>query len=286
MAAGASAVGVWRRGGIPEETGGPRNNAAGAAAPSPDESDEVAALRRRDASAFTALVQRHHGSLLRVARLHVASPAVAEEVVQETWLGVLQGIDRFEGRCSLKTWVFRILLNRAKTRAEREGRSIPFSSAFPEAAAGAEPAVDPRRFQGPGDPAPGHWALPVRAWHRTPEQMLLSKEVRSLLREAIAALPEGQRHVITLRDIEQWTAEDVCNVLGISETNQRVLLHRARSRVRASLEQYGDAGGAERGRRSKRAGLPDLRRDRQRLPGRSAARTRTLAGGSPSARLP
>ena len=202
-------------------------------------------LRRKEERAFTALVERYHGSLMRLARLYVPNRGVAEEVVQETWLGVLQGVNRFEGRCSLKTWLFKILMNRARTRGVREARSVAVGSIFDieaEAVVAAEPAVPADRFQGPGDPWPDHCAIAPKSWGPNPEQALLSKECRKRLEQAIESLPPGQRDVITLRDIEQWTSEEVCNALGVSETNQRVLLHRARSRVRRALEQYFEGG--------------------------------------------
>jgi RNA polymerase sigma-70 factor, ECF subfamily len=206
----------------------------------PDESRLIDALRRRDEAAFLALVRRHHASLLRLARVYVGSQAVAEEVAQDAWLGVLQGIDRFEARSSFKTWLFRILVNRAKTRGERESRTVPFS-ALGDGEAGAEPfepAVDPARFRGPDDAvAPFHWSQPPRPWE-SPEERLLSAETLGLIAQAIAGLPPRQRAVITLRDVEGLSAEDVCNVLEISDTNQRVLLHRARSHVRAALERH------------------------------------------------
>lgn len=190
-------------------------------------------LRAGDESAFVELLDRFGPSMLRVAQLYVPSRAVAEEVVQEAWLGVLAGLDRFEERSSLKTWIFRILTNRAKTRGEREGRTVPFS-----ALAGDddddEPAVDADRFHHAGR-WPGHWAAPPRA---VPEERLLAAEARERVESAIAALPPNQRAVITLRDVEGFGAEEACSVLGISETNQRVLLHRARSKVRAALEEY------------------------------------------------
>lgn len=202
-------------------------------------------LRRKDEQAFTSLVERYNGSLMRLARLYVPSRCVAEEVVQETWLGVLQGIHRFEGRCSLKTWLFKILMNRARTRGVREARSVAVGSMFDleaEAAEAAEPATPADRFRGPGDAWPDHWAIAPKSWGPNPEQSLLLKECRERMEEAIAGLPPGQREVITLRDIEQWTSEEVCNALEVSETNQRVLLHRARSRVRRALEQYFEGG--------------------------------------------
>lgn len=202
-------------------------------------------LRQKDERAFTALVERYNGSLMRLARLYVPNRGVAEEVVQETWLGVLQGMNRFEGRCSLKTWLFKILMNRARTRGVREARSVAVGSIFDleaKAAEAAAPAMPNDRFRGPRDPWPDHWAIAPKSWGPNPEQALLSKECRKRMEQAIEALPPGQREVITLRDIEQWTSEEVCNALGVSETNQRVLLHRARSRVRRALEQYFEGG--------------------------------------------
>ncbi len=198
----------------------------------------VDALRKREESAFLELVNRYHAPLLRLATFYVPSRAVAEEVVQETWLGVLQGIDRFEGRASLKTWIYRILINRAQTRGQREARSIPFSAMSRPEAEPFEPAVPAERFRGPDDEWPDHWAVPPKSWGADPEKRLLAQETRAIIQKAIDALPPNQREVITLRDVEEWTAEEVCNVLSISETNQRVLLHRARSKVRAVLEQH------------------------------------------------
>jgi RNA polymerase sigma-70 factor (ECF subfamily) len=199
-----------------------------------DESQLIEALRAGDEDAFAELTRTLHGSLVRVAQIYVSSRSVAEEVVQETWLAVLEGLDRFEGRSSLKTWIFRILANRAKTRAQRERRTIPFSALEPTRI--QEPALEPERFRGADDPRwPGHWALPPQAW---PDEKLLSGETREKLSEAIEALPGSQRAVISLRDVEGWSPEEVCNALEISETNQRVLLHRARSKVRKALEGY------------------------------------------------
>jgi len=207
--------------------------------PSPDELHLVEALRRGEEAAFVTLIDRYQTSLLRLATIYVASRAVAEEVVQETWLGVLQGLARFEGRSSLKTWIFRILTNRAKTRGEREGRSIPFSAREALDAEPGEPAVDPARFLPPDHArSAGHWVSFPKSWDDVPESRLLSHETRAQIAMAIEALPSHQRTVISLRDVEGWTADEVCHVLGISETNQRVLLHRARSKVRRVLEQY------------------------------------------------
>jgi RNA polymerase sigma-70 factor (ECF subfamily) len=193
------------------------------------------ALRAGDEEAFRALVSEYHASLVRVARIYVSTQAAAEEVAQETWLGVLNGLSRFEGRSSLRTWIFRILANVAKTRAKRDGRTLPFS-ALQDPGRVPEPAVDADRFLDPEHPRwPGHWAPKPEPW---PDDALVAAETRERLAEAIEALPATQRAVISLRDVEGWSSEEVRNALGLSETNQRVLLHRARSKVRAALESY------------------------------------------------
>ena len=192
------------------------------------------ALRAGDEEAFVALVTRYHASLKRVARAYVSTDAVAEDVVQETWLAVIEGLDRFEQRASLKTWLFHILANKAKTRGVRERRMVPFASL---ATADDEPAVPPDRFQRDGDAWPGHWAAPPRPWE-DPERRLASLEARAYLRAAIAALPATQQAVLTLRDVEGLDAEEVCGLLDVSAGNQRVLLHRARAKVRTELERY------------------------------------------------
>jgi RNA polymerase sigma-70 factor (ECF subfamily) len=201
-----------------------------------DEQELVEALRAGDEAAFASLVDTYSSALMRLARMYVSSAAVAEEVVQETWLGVIRGIDRFEGRSSLKTWIFRILVNNAKTRGQREGRSIPFSSVA-RPGDQDEPTVDPDRFQSPDSRLGGHWALAPTPWP-TPEERLLSGETRDLILEAIKELPAAQREVVTLRDVEGWSSKDVRNALEITETNQRVLLHRGRTKVRAALEKH------------------------------------------------
>ena len=201
------------------------------------EAERLDALRAGDEEAFAALVREYHASLVRVARMYVSTLAAAEEVAQETWLAVLNGLSRFEGRSSLKTWIFRILTNIAKTRAVRDGRTLPFS-ALQDPARVPEAAVDADRFLDPEHPRwPGHWALKPEPW---PEEALVAGETRERLAEAIEALPATQRAVISLRDVEGWTSEEVRNALDLSETNQRVLLHRARSKVRAALESYLD----------------------------------------------
>ncbi len=199
----------------------------------------VEALRSGNESAFVSLVEGYHTSMLRLAMIFVPTQSVAEEVVQETWMGVLQGLDRFEGRSSLKTWIFSILTNRAKTRAQREGRSVPFSS-LPEFTIDElhESAIEPERFRGPDQQWPGHWVSFPRSWDEIPEERILSQETMTHIQEAINTLPPGQREVITLRDIEGCTSDEACSLLGVSEANQRVLLHRARCRVRRALERY------------------------------------------------
>ncbi|HSF61434.1 MAG TPA: RNA polymerase sigma factor [Gaiellaceae bacterium] len=195
----------------------------------------VAGLRRGDEGVFTQVVTAYSKSLLRLAQDFVRTRSVAEEVVQETWLAVLDGIDRFEGRSSFKTWLFRILVNKAKTRGVREARTMPFSSLAPE---GEELAVPEERFRGSDNEWPGHWAAPPRSLGTIPEERLLAREARERIVGALGMLPETQRIVVTLRDVAGWDAEDVCDVLGISEGNQRVLLHRGRSKLRAAFEQY------------------------------------------------
>jgi RNA polymerase sigma-70 factor (ECF subfamily) len=176
--------------------------------------------------------------MLRLAMIFVPSEAIAEEVVQETWMGVLNGLDRFEGRSSLKTWMFRILTNRAKTHAQREGRSVPFTALHEFTSELHEPAIDPELFYGPDHEWPGGWVSFPDSWEEIPEERILSQETLTRIQEAIDALPIGQREVIILRDIEGCSSEEVCDVLGVSGTNQRVLLHRARCKVRRAVEKY------------------------------------------------
>jgi RNA polymerase sigma-70 factor (ECF subfamily) len=202
-----------------------------------DDAQLIAELRRGNEMAFQMLVERYHMSLIRVARHYVSSHAVAEEVAQETWLGLLQGLQRFEGRSSLRTWLFHILTNRAKTRGQREGRSVPFSALEKITDEGPEPSVDPQRFRA-AEPWKDHWAIPPQSWDHLPEERMLSQETRACIDAAIATLPPHQRLVLTLRDIEGLSSQEVCSILDVSEANQRVLLHRARSRVRAALERY------------------------------------------------
>ncbi len=199
----------------------------------------VEALRAGDERTFEALVEEFGPQMLRVAMLYTPSRAVAEEVVQDAWIGVLRGLDRFEGRSSLKTWIFRILMNRAMTRGSREHRTIPFSAAWDPGEPG-EPAVGLDRFQDESGRYPGHWSVPTNPWDEVPESRLLSNETFTRVEAAIDRLTPAQREVVTLRDVQGWTSKEVCNVLGITETNQRVLLHRGRSVVRRALEGYFD----------------------------------------------
>jgi RNA polymerase sigma-70 factor, ECF subfamily len=195
----------------------------------------VKRLRDGDESAFVELIDRYGATMLRVAQMYVRDRGTAEEVVQETWLAVLNGIDRFEERSSLKTWLFRILTNRAKTRGQRDGRMVPFSALAGAGNEADEPSVDPDRFLGPDSPHPGAWAAPPVPW---PQEKLLEGETLNVIQMAIDMLPEAQREVILLRDVDGWTPKEVSEVLDITDGNQRVLLHRARSKVRAALEEY------------------------------------------------
>jgi RNA polymerase sigma-70 factor (ECF subfamily) len=208
-------------------------------APVADDHALVERLRAGDEEAFMDLVARWSPSMLRVARMYVPTQAVAEDVVQETWLGVLNGIDRFEGRSSLRTWVFSILVNRARTRGERERRTVPFASLARQEGEEEFSAVDADRFVGQGTGA-GSWAAPPVRWWEEPERALDSSEAVQRIESEIAKLPEMQRLVITMRDVEGMSSAEVRSALDISETNQRVLLHRARAKVRAALEDYYD----------------------------------------------
>jgi RNA polymerase sigma-70 factor (ECF subfamily) len=202
-----------------------------------DELDLVRALRAGDEDAFTKLVNRYQAQMVKIALAYVPSHAIAEEVVQEAWLGVLNGIGRFEQRSQLKTWIMRIVMNRAKRRGAQEARTIPIS-AMRDERQDRGPSVEPDRFRGPSDQWPGHWLVAPAGWSGIPEDRLLSRETLAHVGKALEALPESQREVITLRDVLGYSSVEVCNVLAISGTNQRVLLHRARSRVRAAVERY------------------------------------------------
>jgi RNA polymerase sigma-70 factor (ECF subfamily) len=189
-----------------------------------DEAELVARLQAGDEAAFEALVRRYHASLVRLAETMVPSRAVAEEVVQETWLGVVRGVARFEGRSSLRTWLFHILVNRARSTGAREARRAPSRAEW-------VPAVDPARF-GPD----GAWVDPPVPWPDDIEERLTAATMAERVRARVAELPDQQRQVVTLRDIEGLDAADVCQLLEISEGNQRVLLHRGRSRLRRMLD--------------------------------------------------
>jgi RNA polymerase sigma-70 factor (ECF subfamily) len=209
----------------------------GGSVATPEDLQLVQALRAGNEVAFMMLVERYGPAMLRLALMYVPTRAVAEDVVQEAWLGVLKGLDGFQGRSSLRTWIFRILVNTAKTRGQREGRSIPFSSLWspdPE----SEPAVAPERFRPAGDRLADNWLEKPASWEGVPEDHLLSRETLDRITESIDLLPPNQREVIRLRDVLGWSSAEVCDALDISATNQRVLLHRARSKVRAALERY------------------------------------------------
>ncbi|HEX6517649.1 MAG TPA: sigma-70 family RNA polymerase sigma factor [Nocardioidaceae bacterium] len=199
---------------------------------------ELAALRRGDEGAFLDLVRRLHPSMVHVASSYVSSREVAEEVAQDTWVAVLEQLDRFEGRSSLRTWIFRILTNQAKSRGVRERRSTPFSALALRREA-SEPALSPDCFFDAGHRWAGHWAVPVSSWE-LPEERLLSAELGQVIQQAVDALPRAQRAVVVLRDAQSLSAQETCELLEISEANQRVLLHRGRMRVRASVAEYVD----------------------------------------------
>jgi RNA polymerase sigma-70 factor (ECF subfamily) len=206
---------------------------------SPDDLEIVERLRAGDEAAFMDLVERLQPSMLRIARMYVATQAVAEECVQDAWLGVLQGIDRFEGRSSLRTWIFRIMVNIAKTRGQREGRSMPFASLAGEG--DDEPTVPAGSFV-PGGELAGHWSTLPQDWRGVPEDRLLAAETLGVVAAALDALPAAQAAVIRMRDVLGMSSEEVRNALDLSETNQRVLLHRARARVRRAVDDYVAAG--------------------------------------------
>jgi RNA polymerase sigma-70 factor (ECF subfamily) len=196
----------------------------------------LARLRAGDEDAFMELVDALQPAMLRVARMYVSTQAVAEEVVQDAWLGVLKGLDRFEGRSSLRTWIFRIVSNIAKTRGQREGRSVPFASLAGDDL--DQPTFDPSRFMGDDARYPGHWSTFPPDWSGVPEERLLGSETLRVAGSAIEELPPMQAEVIRLRDVLGWSSAEVRNALELSETNQRVLLHRARARVRRALDVY------------------------------------------------
>jgi RNA polymerase sigma-70 factor (ECF subfamily) len=183
----------------------------------------LARVRAGDEGAFVTLVEKYHGSMLRVARNYVPSEAIAEEAVQDTWIGVVRGVEKFEGRSSFRTWLFRILINRARTAGGKEPRNVPLGD--------VEPSVAASRFT-----AAGAWAEPLEAWVTDADDRLVAGTWSKALRTALDELPSRQREVVVLRDVEGLSSQDVADLLGVSEGNQRVLLHRGRSRLRALLE--------------------------------------------------
>lgn len=201
-----------------------------------DEDSLIIRLRRGDEGAFDELVNRHHSALIRMAMGYVTDREVAEEVVQDTWIAVIKGLNRFEGRSSLRTWIFGIVIHKAKDRGVREKRQVAFS-AFESPDDAHEEGIDPSRFQQSGEWA-GHWALPPQPWdERTPEKLLANQQAVVAINKAIAALPSTLKAVLILRDVEGLEAKEVCKVLNITETNLYVRLHRARERVRAAVAQ-------------------------------------------------
>jgi RNA polymerase sigma-70 factor (ECF subfamily) len=200
-------------------------------APDDDDIRLVAALQQGNEQAFIAIVERFHLSLTRLALAYVQDRAIAEEIVQDTWLALVRGIARFEGRSSLKTWLFRVLMYQARARASREERSVPFSAVN-------GPTVDPARFLPDGHRWAGHWAEAFPSFDDTPEEFLLRQETMSHIRHLIAQLPSRQRIVLVLRDIEGVSAAEVCDILSMNDGTERVLLHRARAKVREGLEKY------------------------------------------------
>jgi RNA polymerase sigma-70 factor (ECF subfamily) len=202
-----------------------------------EQAEALDALRAGDAEAFRGLVLRYHSVMVEVATTLVGSRAIAEEVVQETWLAAIRGLDRFEGRSSLRTWLFRILANRAKSAGERERRLVRLPIGLDPGDNG--PSVDPAQFHPAGHPTqPGHWVRPPFHWGSDVERRLLAKEARALIHDTLGRAPSGQRAVMLLRDVAGLNSAEVCDALGISGANERVLLHRARTRVRAALEKY------------------------------------------------
>lgn len=200
------------------------------------EDEFVDALRAGDTEAFRLLVDTMHAPLVRMARIYL-SASIAEDAVQDTWTSVVRTIGSFEGRSTVKTWVFRIMLNRIRTLARTQGRTVPFAVAGPEA--DPYPSVDPNRMVH-AELGAHHWSDVPARWDLLPEQRLLSREVRTLISHALAKLPDAQREVVSMRNVEGWTSEEICDALGISAVNQRVLLHRGRAALRAALEEYLD----------------------------------------------
>lgn len=205
-----------------------------------DEARLIASLLRGDEAAFMRLVEQYQVAMVRLAQVYVRDRAVAEEVAQDAWVAVLKSLRQFEGRSSFKTWLFHILVNAARTRSQRERRSMPFSALAPDDGGllGDEPSVAPERFRPADTPYAGGWVAFPQPWDALPEVSADNRETRERIAAAIERLPASQQSVIRLRDIEGYSADEVCQMLDISEGNQRVLLHRARSRVRQALESY------------------------------------------------
>jgi RNA polymerase sigma-70 factor, ECF subfamily len=187
-----------------------------------------------DEATFMMLVDQNQPAMLRIAQMYVSSRAVAEEAVQEAWIGILKGLPTFEGRSSLRTWMYKIVTNVAKTRGVREGRSLPFSALAGE----HDDPIDASWFQGPEDPFPGGWRTFPDDWRGIPEERLLGRETLDHISRALDGMPPMQAEVVRLRDVQEWSSEEVCNALDLTETNQRVLLHRGRSRIRRDLDAY------------------------------------------------
>jgi len=202
-------------------------------APSADAAT-IERLLAGDEATFMMLVDQNQPSMVRLAQMYVSSHAVAEEVVQEAWIGILKGLPSFEGRSSLRTWMYKIVTNVAKTRGVREGRSLPFSSLAGE----HDDPVDPSWFQGPDESFPGGWRTFPDDWRGIPKDRLLGRETLDQISRALDGMPPMQAEVVRLRDVQGWSSDEVCNALDLSETNQRVLLHRGRSRIRRDLDAY------------------------------------------------
>jgi RNA polymerase sigma-70 factor (ECF subfamily) len=200
----------------------------------PSDLPTVQLLLDGDETTFMMLVDQHQPAMLRLAQMYVSSYAVAEEVVQEAWIGILKGLSSFEGRSSLRTWMYRIVTNVAKTRGVREGRSLPFSAL----AGDHDDPVDPSWFQGPDDSFPGGWHTFPDDWRGIPEDRLLGQETLDHISRALDGMPAMQAEVVRLRDVMDLSSDEVCNALDLTETNQRVLLHRGRTRIRRELDAY------------------------------------------------